>query len=398
MKILFFCPQPLWPTNTGARLRNLHLATELARHFSVTVLQLHLPGENAADHAARDTQFDEVISIERGQGYTPGRIVRGLIGPMPVSVLNFSVPRVFHDLAELLRDGSFDAIQLESVHLYSYLDMILSRPHKPKILADWHNIESELMRRYAVQTSNLGRKLAAMRTAGLLLSTEKKLLSRCRTHIVVSERERNQLLELAPQTDVHVIPNGVDTSYFCAANATDKREEKHTLLFVGSMDYHANIDAVSWFVHGPWREIASRFPQLHFTIAGRQPAPAVQALASERVHVTGTVKELRDIYASAFAVVVPLRVGGGTRLKILEAMAAGVPVISTRLGAEGLDAQDGVHFLLADTGEQMSEAIAVLSEDPGRRSQIIAAARTLVETQYDWRVLGRRLVSLYSEP
>ena len=266
----------------------------------------------------------------------------------------------------------------------------------PKVLADWHNIESELMRRYAAQTNNIGRKLAGMRTADLLLSTEKKLLSRCKAHIVVSERERNELLRLSPDADVHVISNGVDTSYFTALTAIDRKEEAPALLFVGSMDYHANIDAMTWFVNGAWQDIATRFPQLHFTIAGRHPAPAVQALASERVHVTGTVADLRKVYARAFAVVVPLRVGGGTRLKILEAMAAGVPVISTRRGAEGLEARDGVHFLLADTSEQISAAIATLLAAPDKRSRLIAEARRLVETQYDWNVLGQRLASLYS--
>jgi glycosyltransferase involved in cell wall biosynthesis len=217
------------------------------------------------------------------------------------------------------------------------------------------------------------------------------------THVVVSERDRYELLRRKPDANVHVISNGVDTTYFVPdTERQDRCDRRRTLLFVGSMDYHANIDAVTWFVRGPWPAIAEQFPSLHFVIAGRKPAPAVQALSAERVHVTGSVDDLRSLYANAFAVLVPLRVGGGTRLKILEAMAAGVPVISTSLGAEGLSVENGVQLLLADTEEEISRAIKSLLEDTAFRSRLVHAARRLVETEYDWRALGEQLVSIYS--
>src|SRR3974390_3627014 len=115
------------------------------------------------------------------------------------------------------------------------------------------------------------------------------------------------------------------------------------------MDYHANIDGVTWFAHEIWPEIAARHPELEFIIVGRRPSAAVRALASQRIRVTGTVDDVRRFYTSAVVVIAPLRVGAGTRLKILEAMAAGVPVVSTRLGAEGIDAQPGRCLLLADS-------------------------------------------------
>src|SRR6202034_3746319 len=121
---------------------------------------------------------------------------------------------------------------------------------------------------------------------------------------------------------------------------------KSTILFVGSMDYHANIDAMTWFTRTAWPEIARARADLRLVIVGRDPAPEVRALASDRIRVTGTVEDVRPYYASALAAVVPLRSGSGTRLKIFEAMAAGVPIVSTRLGAEGIDAQNLVHFFL----------------------------------------------------
>jgi glycosyltransferase involved in cell wall biosynthesis len=397
LRILFFCPQPLWPTNTGARLRNFHLAKELGRQFSVTVLQLTPPGEPIPD-AHNSDLFEKVITVPRERGYTPGRIVRGIVGPLPIPVLNYFAPRAFTTFSELLETRSFDAVQLESVHLFMYLSAIRATRKTPKLLVDWHNIESELMKRYAEQTKNLARKAVAFRTAQLLARTERKLLQQAAGHTVVSEREKLALLKLAPGAKVQVIANGVDTNAFeCAASVRTGNDRRLNLLFVGSMDYHANIDAVTWFVLGPWTEIARRFPSMHFVIAGRQPAPEVQALASDRVHVTGTVSDLAKVYSEAFAVLVPLRVGGGTRLKILEAMAAGVPVISTRLGAEGLNAREGAHLLIADTGDQMGSSIAALLESTEVRVNLIRSGRQLVEQEYDWGMLGQRLARFYTD-
>jgi glycosyltransferase involved in cell wall biosynthesis len=340
--------------------------------------------------------FENVIGVPRERGYTPGRVFKGLAGPLPLPVLNYFAPAVLDRFKNLLRTGSFDAVQLESVHLITYLDGIGTAKRRPKLLVDWHNIESELMSRYAEQAPPL-RKLVAHRTSNLLARTERKLLGTGEAHTVVSEREKQTLLQIEPAARVYVIPNGVDTSAFPKATSTAADANKRTLLFVGSMDYHANIDAVTWFVRGPWVELARRFPFLHFTIAGRQPSPAVQALASGRVHVTGTVGDLAAVYSEAFAVIVPLRVGGGTRLKILEAMAAGVPVISTRLGAEGIDARDGVHLMVADTAEQMLSALSALLSDEQLRASLIRDARRLVEQEYDWRILGQRLARIYTD-
>ncbi|HWO35585.1 MAG TPA: glycosyltransferase, partial [Candidatus Acidoferrum sp.] len=169
------------------------------------------------------------------------------------------------------------------------------------------------------------------------------------------------------------------------------------ILFVGSMDYHANIEGVTWFTREVWPEIAEMHRELQFIIVGRHPSREVRALASDRIRVTGTVEDVRPLYASAAAVVVPLRVGSGTRLKILEAMAAGVPVVSTRLGAEGIDATHDVHLLLADDRAEMVAAINQIVSSPPIRSRLVLAARELVVDRYDWALIGERLYHIHCE-
>jgi glycosyltransferase involved in cell wall biosynthesis len=265
----------------------------------------------------------------------------------------------------------------------------------PGIVIDWHNIESELMRRYAETETSWPKRIAARRTAVLLEAAETELLQSCPVHAVASERERQLLLSRGCGSKIQVIGNGVEVSQFAHVAANYFAGLK-SILFVGSMDYHANIDGVLWFARETWPQIRSNWQDLNFTVAGRNPSPEIIGLKSESINVTGTIDDVRPYYSAALAAVVPLRVGGGTRLKILEAMAAGVPVVSTRLGAEGLDIIDGVNILLADTTEQMVSALGRLRSDGELWHRLVQNARRLVSERYDWDSLGQLLYDVHS--
>jgi glycosyltransferase involved in cell wall biosynthesis len=162
------------------------------------------------------------------------------------------------------------------------------------------------------------------------------------------------------------------------------------------MDYHANVDAVVHFGREIWPSLHERIPELVFTIVGRDPAPEVLKLeAFSGVEVTGTVEDVRPYYHEAIATIVPLNIGGGSRLKILEAMAAGVPVVSTTLGAEGLDVQDDQNILIADTNQGLSNALILLAESAEQRLRLSAAGRALVYERYDWSRPGAALLAIY---
>ncbi len=338
--------------------------------------------------------FEELLTARRNRAYTPGKVLRGMVGPVPVTVLNYASGDVKACLRSVLKERPFDAVQLETSNLFSYLEIIRAAPGRPAVLLDWHNVDSELMSRYASETKSLPKKLTARRTAKLLDRLETRLVTLCDAHTVVSEREKAKLLERNSEANVTVIPNGVDTSAFAYSEATHPGT---TLLFVGSMDYHANIDAVTWFAKKVWPAVARRFPTLEFAIVGRSPGREIRLLACDKIQVTGTVPDVRPFYAKALAVVVPLRVGGGTRLKILEAMAMGVPVISTTLGAEGIAVEDGKNILLADSEEQMLNALERIVTDCVFRRSLTAAARELVVKRYDWTSIGNQLYETHSE-
>jgi glycosyltransferase involved in cell wall biosynthesis len=306
-------------------------------------------------------------------------------------------------LADAFRSHQFNSVQIEGVHLMQYLPIIHKALGSAPVVVDWHNIESELMSRYAGAEHNPIKRQAARRTAKLIERSEDRLLDACSMHTVTSERERRMLLARRPGANIQVVPNGVDAIYYSSneiAKATGRAGQNHskkTIVFVGSMDYHANIDAVTWFSRTVWPRIAENYPDIHFTIVGRDPGIAVRSLASDRIHVTGTVDDVRPFYSSAVAAVVPIRSGSGTRLKILEAMAAGVPVVSTRLGAEGIDVEQDDHILLADTVPDMTAAIIRIISSPETRSRLIAAARNLVVDRYDWSVIGDKLYRIHCQ-
>ncbi|MEW6209038.1 MAG: glycosyltransferase family 4 protein [Acidobacteriota bacterium] len=401
MRILYFAPRECLPPNTGAKLRNYHLARELGRTAEVTYLGFRDEGSASSQEMSA---CNRVISVEHKGGYSFAKMVRGLIGRTPLPVLNYTTREMKEELRWLLVENDFDAIQVEGIHLLSYLPIIRSASSRAVIVCDWHNIESELMRRYSQQTTG-ARKFYARVTARKLEEMERRAMREFDAHTVVSERDRNRLLEIAPRARVFLIENGVDTKHYSddeieraylSWSQRSDAAERNRLLFVGSMDYHANIDAVVSFAHSVWPAIQSRHPRLIFTIVGRNPSPEVRSLTEiPNVEVTGTVEDTRPYYREALASLVPLRVGSGSRLKILESMAAGVPVISTRLGAEGLDVTDGENILIAETAEEFSRAIADLSRDDSLRSKLKEAGRSLVQKKYDWSAIGAELMGAH---
>ena len=322
-------------------------------------------------------------------------IVRGLIGPTPLNVLNFTSARVIAEVDRLLREQTFDTIQIESMHLIAYARRARQIAPQARVILDWHNIESEILARYAENDSNPLRAWYAQRTSTLSRKVEDELLRLCHAHTVCSEREREVLLQRVPGARIEVVGNGVDCEFFAANPASGGA--RRDVLFMGRMDYHANIDAALYFVKHTWPLIHARRPELRLMIVGAQPAKPILALREQGITVTGTVDDVRPFYQSALTSVVPLRVGGGTRLKVLEAMAAGTPVVSTTLGAEGLAVTPGKDILIADTPQAMADAVVALQAESPQWQELAANARLLVQMRYDWSVVGEILWRLHTE-
>lgn len=402
MRVLQIAPRVCWPLDTGAKLRNFHLARVLSRHADVTLLAF------TNDDQASTPQLDfyqQVIPVKRAAGYRPAKLLRGAFGPTPFPVLNYTTEAMNQALTGVLQNRGFDFVQLESIHMSACVPLIRAAHIRPTVICDWHNIESELIGRYAEREASVSRRAYARRTARLMRKFERRALGDFDAHITVSQDDADRLHDLNRDAHVRAIENGVDAAHYSDeeinrasdAKGTDK-SARNRLVFVGSMDYHANIDAAVSFAREVWPALHQQTPALIFTIVGRNPSDEVRELGSiPGVEITGTVPDVRPFYRGAVAAIVPLRVGGGSRLKIIEAMAAGIPVVSTTLGAEGLAVKRGENILIADTNQELSSTILGLIENENQQKSLSQAGRALVSLRYDWASVGNQLVSMYAE-
>lgn len=389
LRVLQFAPRTPWPLNTGAKLRNYHLARILAMKARISLLAF---GDKQNETSALETVYEQLVTIPRLAGYSFAKVLRGAIGRTPLPLLNYTTNEMSKTLAHVLAKNDFDLVQVESIHLMNYLPVIRAARSHPIAVCDWHNIESDLMGQYAEREQSVARKTYARRTARLMNEFEIKALNEFDGHIVVSEPDAEGLRRMNSRARIFVIENGVDVSYYAGEQSAGKKR----VVFVGSMDYHANIDGVINFARNVWPTVRQQKPELVFTIVGRDPSPEVRDLSSiDGVEVTGSVDDVRPFYREAIAAVVPLNVGGGSRLKVLEAMAAGVPVVSTKLGAEGLDSSDGENILLTDSTEQLAERLVNVIDDQDLRRRLIEGGKTLVRERYDWSTLGTKLLLQY---
>ena len=269
----------------------------------------------------------------------------------------------------------------------------MSPTSRAKTVLSMHNVDTIRFARELRYMPWNSRRLGLMWDCYLYPKWEPKAIRPFDGILATSGLEREWIERHAPAAQVNLLPNGVDVEYFHVSKVVRKRQ---SLVFIGLMDYAPNIDAMLWFSREIWPQMRQQFPQLTLKIVGRYPPSNILALQEQPgICITGEVPDVRPYIAEALASVVPLRSGGGTRLKILSAMAQGCPVISTRLGAEGLDVTPGENILLAENAEQFIRHLQSLLDDPQRGEQLGQAARRLVVERYAWETCLRGLDTLY---
>ena len=389
MKILFLSPRQCWPAHGGAKLREYNFLRAIATLGEVTYAHFTDPGSRPL--TPDDLPFvADAVAVPKPRAYGVRQTIRGIAGRWPLPVLNYTSPEMTHAVKRLSAAGRFDMVHLESLHMYFYAGLAAG-----KVVYNWHNIESEAMRRYGEAVTSPARRWYAAITADKLQALEEQILDDAFGHVVCSDRERCALNRIAPSARIAVVENGVDCAYFDELSGESVRD---SIVFVARMDNAANALAAQVFSRNTWPRIHERMPLLRLILAGAEPLPSVRALGDlPGVEVTGTVDDVRPYYSRALASVVPLLSGSGTRLKILEAMAARVPVISTPLGAEGLHAVRGEHLLIAEPGdsEEWVRHLKRLDESPRERERLTIAALELVRARYDWEILGDKLRGIY---
>ena len=385
MRVLWVKGGKLLPVDTGGKIRSYNILRRLGNDHEVTLLSYYGGRRDPEYEAALRKQFPHSQVIYTAAPESEG--FRGVLDYLyrlprlaPYSVSKFTHAEVSKLVRSQLLSGQFD------VAICDFLAPSLNFPARLPIpcLLFQHNVESALWQRMATTESHPLRKLSYTLEAARMARYERRTLARFHHVIAVSENDRQQMLAMDPECEITVNPTGVDTQQFQVAPPSTARPPR--IVFTGSMDWEPNVDAMEYFCAQIWPRILAEFPDAIFQIVGRNPFAKVERLASSSVQVTGTVPSVTDYLRDASVVVVPLRIGGGTRLKIYEAMAMGKALVSTSIGAEGLSFQNGRDLLLADDASAFAEAILLLLRDGQVRRRFEQAAVVLA-AQFDWSVV-----------
>jgi polysaccharide biosynthesis protein PslH len=372
---------PAPPTN-GAKLRAWHLLRELTRRHDVTLLTFAEPGEAEAPESAALRAMCGEVRVVPGNPHKPGAPLswRAYFGRMPRSYAQTFSPAMAAHLAAVA--PGVDALVAFEVGTAIYLD---AHPGTPGVFdeAEISTLRDDVGRASS-QIDRWRRTLTWRKYASF---TARLVDSASRT-TVVSEQERACLGRAGCDiSKVDIVPNGVAAEYL----EVEAAARPDTLIYSGSVTYAPNLDAVSFMVSDILPLIQARRPGVAFTVTGNHAGVPLDHLAGPGVTFAGFVPDIAATVATTAVCVVPLRHGGGTRLKILEAMALGTPVVATRKGAEGLDVEDGTHLLLADDPDDFARAVLTLLEQPALAKALVANARALVANRYTWPLIGSAL-------
>jgi glycosyltransferase involved in cell wall biosynthesis len=289
------------------------------------------------------------------------------------------------------RASAIDLVHCDTIGLWQYADGF----HGTPVVLAHHNVESDLIAQRCARESGGVRAAYLHREARKLRSLEATAGVQTAVNIVVSELDAARLRAIAPDARIDVVENGVDCEYW---NTAEQTPSTNRIVFAGTLGWYPNRDAVEFILGQIWPALASRGPAYRLALVGRDPPSAARAAerADPRVEVPGFVPDVRPYLAGALACVCPIRVGGGTRLKILDALASGTPVVATEVAVEGLDLIVDKHYLPAETGEEFVAQIARLEQSPDLRRSLGAAGRRCVIERYDWSVIGNKLDTAYS--
>lgn len=396
MQILMIADHIPFPPLSGASIRNYNLAKRISTEHDLWMATL-VDNEEEASYVPEMMKFCkgiETVEIQHSNALDhPFEAIQFMKRGRPIELRHYLSKELINKIRTLRSKIDFDIVDIENSHMGLYWEALLPL-QKTKTILTFHDVVFSKFDRISKLEPRLPRKLRTRLYSTLMRRWEPFYMEHFSRCIAVSESDRRLLLASNPSLKIDVVPNGIDTKRYQPLPGSTGIP---ALIFVGNMDYRPNIDAVLYFYQHIYPQIKEAIPETRLWIIGINPHREIWDLASDDTYVTGSVDDVRPYYERSTICIVPLRAGGGTRLKILEAMALGRPVISTSIGCEGLDVVDGKHLLIADTPKQFVEKTLLLLRDTNLRQRISEAARKLVVARYDWDVIAQRLNQIYIE-
>ncbi len=408
MRVLFLTPQLPYPPHKGTTLRNYNLIAGLAPRHEIDLLSF-------ADSPPATSPLDQlcrcIATVPAPRRTNWRRAVDTVLSPWPDMGLRLWSSEFQRQLAARLHDEAYDVIQVEGLELARYTTLSGSRAvreaaqaqrgSRPLIVFEDHNAEFLLQKRIArAEIAARGWSAGAVYSSiqwRKLRRFERQVCRQSDRVVCVSEADAAAIQQLAPTSKIHIIPNGVDTEFYWLEKVTSRHLPPHTLVFTGTMDFRPNVDAMLWFAQDVLPLIKPRVPDVQVYIVGQRPHARLDVLrADPAITLTGAVDDTRPYIAAASVYIVPLRMGGGTRLKLLEALSLQAPVVSTTLGAEGFAVTGGEQLLLADDAASFARSVVELIDDRVRARSLGASGRLFAVQHYDWRNIVPKFEEVYA--
>jgi polysaccharide biosynthesis protein PslH len=393
MRILWVKAGGLVPPDTGGRIRSYNILRELARQHSITFFTFYAAHPDD-QHPKLNEMFENVISIPLSlpEPKSAGEVLDYagyLCTRKSYTLMKYCGLRVRRELRSLLGRHKFDAIVCDFIFAAPVIPWDIPCP---KVLFT-HNVEAMIWKRHFEVAHNPLWKALSWREWKTMDRAEHSYLQKADHVLAVSDKDRDVFVKFLEPGKITVIPTGVDIDFFQPRLG---EEMPNSLVFTGSMDWLPNEDGIFNFVEQVLPRIRTRIPKVTLTVVGRKPSQRLKNLADREksVQLTGWVDDVRPYLARGAVCIVPLRIGGGTRIKIFEAMAMQKAVVSTSIGAEGLPVQHGQNILLADSADDFSRQTVEILCNPSRRHQVAVAAHKMVSEKYGWRSVAEEFAGV----
>ncbi|MBK8092266.1 MAG: WecB/TagA/CpsF family glycosyltransferase [Verrucomicrobiaceae bacterium] len=395
MNILVIYPYIPYPIDRGTFQRTFHLLRELAHQHTVDLIALSENGERLEQSTVFEQFCRDVRFVPFQHPAWPKLIPNRLFSRIPSSIHHWNLPHIADAIRDQLKRNSYDLVHVCDIVLAQYF---LDEHQDIPLSIDRSRVDLQFQTQQAAfNTRTLKDKLLTWESLTKMRHFEKRVARRSQLQVLCGPDDetfvRHHISQTAP---LKVVPNGVDLDYFRADIDPEPRSAQPTVLFCGAMDYMPNIDAMRWFFGEIHESLMQRIPNLQVLIVGKSPNAEVQAYARlPGVTVTGSVPDVRPYYRRAWLQMVPLRIGGGTRLKIVESLAIGTPVISTTIGAQGLGLTHGANILLADTPSAFADQIVSALQNPPLRNHLRNKGICVAKKRFGWRSIGAELIAAY---
>jgi glycosyltransferase involved in cell wall biosynthesis len=401
LRIVFMTHVPPSPASFGAQRRVEGLMSALAGENDVIAVSLVSRDMDArtCERAMREYCTDVVlVPTPPWHGATKRALqLRALGSTRSFESRWYDVPELRRTVRRMLNSRPVDVVQVESLYPYgAWLGVIPPGPRAPLRVLDAHNIEFDLARQQARSVQGMARRIHNLANWPKIQREELRAFRTFDGVTFCSELDEARASQLVPGLRSEVVPNSVDVDRF-KPRPEDPPSDGRTVMFFGAINYFPNIDGLRYLFREVWPIVERKHPDARLKIVGQHPTPEVLGFRGPRVEVTGRVDDLRPHLASAALTIVPLRIGGGTRFKIVEAMAMARPVVSTGVGAEGIDAKPGRDILIGNDAAALAEAIVRVLEQPALGASLGARGRALVEAHYSWASAARRCESFWRD-